>query len=95
MASIAVRVRVPGLADQSIGVRVRMLRRGPDLQDTAPSPSPQNLLPTFLLSVWNTSTSDIGNGSVANAAMTSLASLRSPHEWPTISRLYRSTIRQT
>ena len=52
MASIAVRVRVPGLAGQSIGVRVRMLRRGPDLQDTAPSPLPQNLLMTFLLSLW-------------------------------------------
>ena len=52
MASIAVRVRLPGLADQSIGVRVRMLRRGPDLQDTTPSPLPQNLLVTFLLSEW-------------------------------------------
>ena len=29
-----------------------MLRRGPDLQDTAPLPSPQNLLATFLLSEW-------------------------------------------
>lgn len=31
------------------------------LQDAAPSPLPQNLLATFLLSVWNTSMSDIGN----------------------------------
>ena len=65
MASIAVRVRVPGLADQSVGVRVRMLRRGPDLQDTAPSPSPQNLLPTFLLSLWQIGWSPFLNWDVA------------------------------
>lgn len=41
-------------------------RSGPSVnrcagQDAAPSPLPQNLLATFLLSVWNTSMSDIGN----------------------------------
>lgn len=47
------------------------------------------------LSVWNTLMSDIGSSSVANAALTRSASLRGPAECPIISRLRRSTSRQT
>ena len=36
----------------SVGVRVRVLRCGPGLQDTARDSSPQNLLAPFLLSEW-------------------------------------------
>lgn len=36
----------------SVGVRVRVLRCGPGLQDTVRGSSPQNPLAPFLLSEW-------------------------------------------
>ena len=46
-------------------------------------------------SLWNISTSSSGKSTFENAALTRRASLRRPHELPTISRLHRSTRRQT
>lgn len=47
------------------------------------------------LSAWKTSMPSKGKLSVANANLTSPASLRSPAACPTISRLYKSISRQT
>ena len=57
------------------------------IPNTSSSSSMARLSNSEPLSVWKTSMSNRGSSKVAKAALTKSASLRSPHEWPTISRL--------
>lgn len=102
LARRAERLAVDGLGLQHLVGRLvdRVVVRAPFLDSDRSMPKTSSISSTFALSnslprsAWNTSMSDIGNSSVAKAALARAASLRGLAEWPTISRLLRSTSRQ-